>query len=247
MGKKVEIRYEGTPIGSWMITFSDMNTLLLTFFVLLFSMSSLTESKVEEAFDSDSGDSLGLLSDDSWQYASDFFFDPIPVISKSVNISALSIFNESDDSEDSGDGIPNGVEFEISDAPNGKIAIMLADNLLFAPGQTELTAESMKFLDKVRIFLKRIVSISPRSILIEGHTDNTSPVDEGYIISSRRAEKVLQYLLEGHDLPPALFSVVGYGASKPIVVNNSEINRARNRRVRIIVEPSDELDAEAFK
>lgn len=247
MGKKIEIRYEGNPIGGWMITFSDMNTLLLTFFVLLFSMSTLSESKIEEAFDTEGGDSLGLLSEDSWQYASDFYFDPVPVISKSVNSSALSIFNEIEDAAMAGDGIPNGVEFEISDAPNGKIAIMLADNLLFAPGQLDLSPESKKFLDKVRIFLRRIVSITPRRILIEGHTDNTTPEDEGYIISYRRAEKVLQYLLEGHDLPPALFSVVGYGASKPIVVNNSEINRARNRRVRIIVETSDELDAEAFK
>jgi chemotaxis protein MotB len=246
MAKKTIVKYEGSPIGGWMITFSDMNTLLLTFFVLLFSMSSLSESKIEEAFDSDSGDSLGLLSEDSWQYSSDFYFDPIPVIKKSVNSAALSIFNE-DDAQTPGDGIPNGVEFDISDAPNGTISIMLADNLLFAPGQTNLTEESKRFLDKVRIFLGRIVSISPRTIIIEGHTDNTSPVDEGYILSSRRAEKVLQYLLEGHDLPPALFSVVGYGASKPIVVNNSEINRARNRRVRIIVETSSELDAEAFK
>lgn len=247
MGKKVIVKFEGTPTGNWMVTFSDMNTLLLTFFVLLFSMSTLSESKIEEAFDQKGGDSLALLTDDTWQYQSDFFFDPIPAITKDVNSAALSIFNEMEDAEIAGDGIPDGVEFEISDASDGKIAIMLADRLLFRPGQIELTDVSKEFLDKVRIFLQRIVSITPRRILVEGHTDNTTPEDEGYIISSRRAEMVLQYLLEGHDLPPALFSVVGYGASKPIVINNSDVNRARNRRVRIIVETSDELEAESFK
>jgi chemotaxis protein MotB len=81
------------------------------------------------------------------------------------------------------------------------------------------------------------LSINPRRIAVEGYTDNTVPLEESFVISARRAEIVLQYLLRNEALPPQLFSVVGYGSFKPVVENSSDLNRARNRRVRILVEP----------
>lgn len=239
MVKKI-IKYEGTPLGSWMVTFSDMNTLLLTFFVLLFSMSSLATDQFEEIFQPNRGDGLGLLSDESKAYSSTIHFDPFPLLPKSAPKSALNVFRSEEDEKGKTVGIPAGVEFKISPGLNGTITIMLADKLLFPPGSTELSEESRDFLDKVQLFLQKILTITPRRVMVEGHTDNTTPVDEGYRISAKRAEVVLLYLLKDETLPPELFSVIGWGASKPLVLNNSDENRAKNRRVRIILEPSDE-------
>jgi chemotaxis protein MotB len=239
---KIEKVYEGTPTGNWMVTFSDMNTLLLTFFVLLFSMSSLTTEKFEEIFQPNKGDQLGLLSTSSLVYASRLVFDPMPAIPKDRVRTALNVFRQDGDKFHAPINLPDGVEITISDAPGGVVTIVLADRMLFAPGQTELTRESMEFLDKVRLFIGRIISVIPRRIIVEGHSDNTAPEEERYIISARRAESVLLHLLGDGTLPPELFSVIGYGSSKPLVPNNSDANRAKNRRVRIVLEPPEGTD-----
>ena len=133
--------------------------------------------------------------------------------------------------------VPDGVEFQINDATDGVVTILIADRVLFGPGQTELTQQSEEFLGNVRLFLQRILSVMPRRVIIEGHTDNSTPDEEGYIMSARRAEAVLLFLLADGVLPPELFSIVGYGPSKPILPNTSDENRAKNRRVRIFLEP----------
>lgn len=244
MAKNVITRKEGAPQGGWMLTFSDMNTLLLTFFVLLFSMSSINPDKFEEMTSpSTEGDGLGLLSDMSQTYNSGVFFDPFPFLAKHAVSSALDVFRTPQDQPNMTIGLPEGVEFELTDDPYGEVAIVMADKLLFAPEATELSDESKDFLRKVRMFLNKVLAFQARRVVIEGHTDDAAPQEERFIVSAERAEKVLEFLLSGSALPPSLFSTVGYGDAKPFVPNNSDENRAKNRRVRIVLEPPDLIEA----
>lgn len=242
MPKKEKIVLSGTPAGAWMLTFSDMNTLLLTFFVLLFSMSTLATDEFEEMFQARQGEGLGLLNKDARAYSSKLVFDPTPLLPKNAVSSALNVFRSVDEQGRRQVNVPDGVEFQINDAADGVVTILIADRLLFGPGETALTPESMVFLEKVRLFLQRILSVMPRRVIVEGYTDNSTPTEEGYIISAERAEAVLRFLLADGVLPPELFSVVGYGDSKPLVPNTSDENRAKNRRVRIYLEPLESPD-----
>jgi len=239
VARKTKTRFAGVPMGSWMVTFSDMNTLLLTFFVLLFSMSSLTSERFEEAFGNYGGDGLGLMNEGSGSYASSLIFNPMPEIPDNALRTAVRSLEVGEGTERRGWGLPDGVEVSISDAPDGEIEIVLVDRLLFEPGSAELNPEASIFLGRLQNFLSVVFERTTRRITVEGHTDNSAPAEECYITSARRASAVLDFLLADGVLPPERFSIVGYGASRPKVPNDSDANRAQNRRVRIVVEPQE--------
>lgn len=237
---KEKIVYEGTPVGSWMVTFSDMNTLLLTFFVLLFSMATIADDKFDEVFEREEGDGLGLLEDEGTTYSSSMIYDPLPMMAKSSRKSLLQAFSTAADMPNASAGVPDGVEIDISDGISGRITITLADRILFEPGETELTPANRELLRQVRLFIQKIIAISPRTMVIEGHSDNRPPEEERFDISFRRAKAVLDVLLADRVLPPSLFSVIGYGDTKALLPNNTDENRAFNRRVRIVLEPPED-------
>jgi chemotaxis protein MotB len=244
VGRKVIIRKEGIPQGVWMNTFSDMTTLLLTFFVLLFSMSSITSEKFQEFFRSFTGDELGLLQAGDLVSSSGFIYDPIPEVPKSpARMALVDLANSTDTSEGTG-SVADAVEFYVDDAPEGAISIVLADKILFEEGSATLTPEAQTFLLRLREFLARVLALSDRRVVVEGYTDDILPPREGYILSARQAVAVLDVLLAQREgdatvLPPERFMVVGYGAMRPKVPNDSPENRAVNRRVRILLQPPD--------
>jgi len=242
---KEKIVYEGTPVGNWMVTFSDMNTLLLTFFVLLFSMSTIATDRFDEIFQNNKGDGLGLMSDEGTSYSSSIIIDPMPILQESARVSLLRSFNTSDDLLNESVGLPNGVEINFSGDLNGQITITLADRILFEPGESSLDPRHEELMNNLRLFIQKVIAISPRRIVIEGHSDNRTTEAERLTISAERAMAVLEEMLKDNVLPPSLFSIVGYGDAKPIVPNNSDANRARNRRVRVVLEaPEDDISSE---
>jgi chemotaxis protein MotB len=236
---KEKIIYEGTPAGSWMVTFSDMNTLLLTFFVLLFSMATIATDKFDEIFQTQEGDGLGLLDEEGTTYSSSIIYNPLPLIERGARVSLLEAFSTTEDLVNENIGLPDGVEIDISDGISGKITITLADRILFPPGETEISATNRELLEKLRLFIQKIIAIAPRRMIVEGHSDNRPPKEERFTISARRAHSVLEVLLADGILPPSLFTIVGYGDTKPVAPNNSDANRAVNRRVRVILEPPE--------
>ena len=228
-----------------MVTFSDMNTLLLTFFVLMFSMSSLRSEGVEMLVRSLSGDTLGLMQEGQSVHSSSMVFDPLPEVPKRAHRAALFEFSKSMQEEEvTGTGMPDAIEARVSDAPQGAIEIELADRILFEPGNSVLTPESKVMLDRLRLLLAMILTSSDRRITVEGHTDNSLPRREAYMLSARRAIAVVVYLLSpteegGPELPPGRIQVVGYGSSRPKATGDSPEDRAKNRRVRIYISPPD--------
>ncbi len=227
-----------------MVTFSDMCTLLLTFFVLLFSMSSISSERFQEFFRSFSGDELGLMMEGDMVHSSDFVFDPLPEVAKNPTRAALVDLSSSVEEGLGSGSVADAVEFYVEDSPDGAISIVLAEKVLFREGSAELTAESGEFLELLRNFLARVLEVSDRRVIIEGHTDNSLPPRDAYILSARRAVAVLDFLLSeteerGAWLPPERFMVAGYGSTRPKVPNDTPENQAANRRVRVFLEPPD--------
>lgn len=107
--------------------------------------------------------------------------------------------------------------------------------LNFASGSARLTAEHQSILDNV----ERAISEFPEaSIVVEGHTDSFGSDADNQALSQARADSVLQYLLANAPISPANIQALGYGESQPVANNETPEGRTRNRRIDIVIYPS---------
>ncbi|MCB1158051.1 MAG: OmpA family protein [Leptospiraceae bacterium] len=102
------------------------------------------------------------------------------------------------------------------------------NNLFFESAKYNITKASEPELDRLAKIMK---DNSTMKVLIEGHTDNTGNEKENLDLSKARAREVAQYLIQKHSIKDDRLTVVGYGQEKPVVSNDSEQNRSKNRRV----------------
>lgn len=101
----------------------------------------------------------------------------------------------------------------------------------FRHDSDELTDPAKNHLDNV---IKKLSSYPNSHIHIIGHTDDKGNKERNLILSKQRAKAVLQYLVTG-GITPERMQHEGKGESSPLVPNNSRVNRAKNRRVELIV------------
>lgn len=228
--------------GSWLDTYADMVTLLLCFFVLLFSQSTIEETKwaqLLEAF---------AYFDKTDEVVPIIVTPPENVdpeqIGANGNPGEATDIDFSDLAELIQDAIEeSGVGDDVSvTAEAGMAFIRFNNNLLFGPDSSVLSAAARDFLDKVGdAFLEfedQIVMVR-----INGHTASTNRTGgktSDRILSSDRANAVLMYLEDVKKFTPTKLISMGYGCNYPIADNNTEEGRAQNRRVEILVLGSTE-------
>ncbi|MCZ6574037.1 MAG: OmpA family protein [Planctomycetota bacterium] len=116
-------------------------------------------------------------------------------------------------------------------------AIILASDVTFKPGHSELSKQAMVTLDRVVIALKSIPGV--QRIRVEGHTDSDPIRKSGWssneALSQARAENVRKYLVE-KGLDRSMVTKIGYGSARPVFPNDTAANKASNRRVEIVVD-----------
>ena len=109
----------------------------------------------------------------------------------------------------------------------------------FAPGHTDITPQTEKILRRVAKVLKETEGI--QQIRVDGHTDSDPIRRSGFRsnehLSLERAKKVRLFLVK-LGLPSEKLSVKGYGDSNPVAPNDSAQNKAKNRRVELIINPA---------
>ena len=237
MARKKKEDSGGLTGNEWLGTYSDCVTLLLTFFVLLYSMSSVDSEKVKaisQAFSIMSGQAGNTFL----EY--DLYQGSQPIIGGESKIE-----NTVEVSEDGNRTMYKDVkEFleenqlnsmvDVSEDERG-VMLQVKDNILFESGQATLIANSKEILDKINT----LISTLPNSIIIEGHTDNVPISNSKYAsnweLSTERAVTVVRYFIEKNNQDPSRFSAAGYGEYRPDVENNSDENRGKNRRVNILI------------
>ncbi len=138
--------------------------------------------------------------------------------------------------------IENG-KIELSLQPRG-LVMSLRESAFFAPGEAELQPESMVILAKVAQALTRI----PGEIRLEGHTDDkpirTYLYPSNWQLSTARAITVLKLLARRYHVSPERMAVAGYGEFHPLVANDTPENRAKNRRVDVVILTKDAAEME---
>ncbi|MBI5895897.1 MAG: flagellar motor protein MotB [Desulfobacterales bacterium] len=215
---------------AWMTTFNDLMTLLMVFFVLLFAMGDLDPEKFK-TFQNQLQSGLGVmhagrnagegLPSESQGSVADKPGEPaetLPEAASSENFQELTR--------------TQGLEAEYT--PKG-LRITLSDALLFQSGSASLTEQGLRLLGQISAVIKP----TQRQVRIEGHTDDrpiaTPRYPSNWELSAARAIGVVDYFINRGGIQASLLSAAGYGAFRPRASNDSEAQRAANRRVEIIL------------
>ncbi|WP_028273852.1 OmpA family protein [Atopococcus tabaci] len=231
---------EASGGGTWMTTFSDLMSLLLTFFILLFSMSSVSGEKfqaasqsMQVAFSGANGSSIldgGALVGGDGTGSADSDDSIVPAdegVPDEVNEMYEQTMDFIEDQE---------LDSELAVSRNEKgVYLEIQESILFQSGEAEVTSSGTGTLDVVADLL----ASTNTSVVVEGHTDNvpinTQQYPSNWELSTNRAVSVVRYLTEEKGIDPARLSAKGHGEHNPIVSNNSSENRAKNRRVNIVL------------
>lgn len=241
MARRKKKQKEPETSGGWLNTFSDLMTLLLTFFVLLFSMSSVSSEKfsavtqsLNSAFSKGGGSILdgGAINPATVpdnEAANDVLEgadQPVPVPQEIIDMyeEAVQVIEE------------QGVESDVSVSYNQQGVYMdIQESILFDSGRADITESGEETLD----VMADLLAVTDNEIVIEGYTDNvpstTARFPSNWELSTARAVTVVRYLAEEQGIAPSRLSAKGYGEFSPSVPNDSPENRAKNRRVNIVI------------
>lgn len=236
--------------AEWLTTYADLMTLLLVFFVLLFSLSTFKVEKFEKLLKS-----IRVNPGMGQPTASLIEFMELPeAIETELSIEQFTGLKKSKTNKP---GVEQKEE-EILDDINqfitqkrlgkdialeildGKIVIRVRGKILFNSGKADLSPSAEPILDEITSIINEYVEYS---VNIKGHTDNvpisTRKFDSNWDLSAIRATAVLKYLIK-NGVPPKRLTATGFGELFPIVPNNSKKNKATNRRVEFVLEKDNQ-------
>lgn len=240
---------KGAPI--WMVTFSDLMTLILVFFILLFSMSVVDATKFRAVAESFQDRAIF-----------DFYPSLVPFDNPAEDIDIKrDPFDDSLDPLD--DPQKNGTDQELdkllqevqqfllnnqlndvisASRDDRGVVLVIQERTLFETAEAEILEGARPFLTKVGTLLSGI----PNLVKVEGHTDSrpisTFRYPSNWELSGARASSVIRFLVQNSNVESERFMAVGYGETKPVVPNTSSENLKKNRRVVIVI--SDPTDSE---
>ncbi len=230
MARRRRQEASGGGAPEWLTTYSDLVTLLLCFFILLFSFSSVDAEKFRSIMASFQGGSGVLDGGTSLDIPINTIEDYADVESELQSL--IEHLDEYTETLDLGERIT------IKPEERG-VVIRFMDNVLFDSGSAEIKHESLEILKSVAELLNR-EEFSNRHIKVEGHTDSDpilkSPkFPTNWELSSARATNVLRYLVESENIEGNRISSSGYSYYRPIASNDTPENKAKNRRVDIVI------------
>jgi chemotaxis protein MotB len=254
---------------NWMDTYGDLVTLLLCFFVLLYSFSSINQDKWEQLVSAFSG---------TYGAAAIQAFDITSVREQPITIDSMVDVDSRDDQEDAGIGDQEELDqnaLEQQEKINvtfdelfkrimtyievnglsGQMSVWRTDDFivlrfneiaLFDSGSATIRTESKETLSHfIQIMAENMNAIS--TVDIEGHTDNvpisTAEFTDNWDLSAKRATNTLRILLATGLIDATRLSVNGYGEYHPIASNDTAEGRALNRRVDFVLNKINVTDS----
>lgn len=241
MKRKEDVPKKGAP--AYMNTYGDMMTLLLCFFVLLFSMSTVDSQKFQALVSSftasvgifNGGQTLNPEMNVLQNGMSQF---PAQEITLSIQETAARQQALTEAQEElSGYVKEKNLEDKISVERKGEVIIMrFEDVLLFDTGKAAIKAGAVPTLsaigDQLKVYIEQGYSLS-----IEGHTDNvpiqTAQFPSNWYLSSARAIAVASFYIDEMEFDRTKVNCTGYGEFQPVASNDTAEGRAMNRRVEI--------------
>jgi chemotaxis protein MotB len=232
--------------ANWMDTYGDMVTLLLTFFVFLFSFSTIDTIKWQKIVGSFTGASFSVMPSIDFFTASEPPIQPIGYRSEedldNTNMNSqqdmrvfealLASINAYFEDYD--------LQAVIIAQPETKTIILrFSDNVLFSSGSADILPVFRDTMDHLITLLNDNMDMI-NMIRIEGHTDNvpmhTAQIEDNWDLSAKRATNVLRYFIDSARIDTHKISATGYGEYHPVGSNDTAEGRSANRRVDFVLE-----------
>ncbi|KAB3531377.1 flagellar motor protein MotB [Alkaliphilus serpentinus] len=234
--KRASEEKKGAP--EWMTTYGDMVTLLLCFFVLLFAFSEIDAMKFQAIIQSFQG-SLGILEGGKTIEENDYVDEAL--------VEELTT-DQKEELEDFRKLQIRLEEFLEENNLAGDVLVTLEtrglvlrfqDNVLYDSGRAELKQSSKELLTYLSGFMVEPELIE-KNVVVEGHTDSdpllpNARYETNWELSVARAANVVRFMIEEVGLEPQRFSASGYGEYQPVAENDTAENKAKNRRVDLVI------------
>jgi len=233
--KKTDEAHNGAP--DWIVTFSDMVSLLVTFFVMLMSFSTMEEREellIAEAF---SNASPGLLINESGHSAveppHDDRMHAIHPMRGGLKPHVRPDEELFENLEEMGQkATAEHLELDFAQAPDG-LVLTFDPAMAFAPGSAEVPAELRPRL----VELARVLEHYAHLVVVEGFTDDafqpTPRYPDAEALAAARAAAAAEVMIAGSQLGPDALQIAGLGAQRPRASNETASGRSANRRVEV--------------
>lgn len=246
----------------WLVSYADFITLLFAVFVTLYAMSQTDKQKVDQvaasyrsAFGISAGtgsSSTNIMNSSEIMPLPSFEVVPTPPAKKRKMEDADEKKNASDSAKNaqnnSGEMLDIKKSIKVALKPmqlvgdviveesSRGLVIRLEEEVYFEPGTAKVRPEALSLVGKIA---GAVSAVGTHQIRIEGHTDN-SPATIGlyksnWELSLDRASTIMKIFLNNYDFSPVNIAIAGYGQYRPIVSNETDAGRKRNRRVDIIL------------
>lgn len=224
---------EGQSNERWLLTYSDLITLLMVFFIVMYASSTINAAKYQEL-----KESLGQVLNPGSSEAVD------PTFSAASPITPAALTKPAAEQADLNDIAAqlntylndNNLQDSISvNVTQRGVVVSLKDSVLFDPGSIEIKPN----INAKLVAIGKVLVQMNNYIRVEGNTDNVpmkgSTIKNNWQLSVLRATQVLQVLVNQSGVPPQRISSIGYGEYRPAAPNTTSNNKAKNRRVDIVI------------
>jgi len=208
----------------------------LAFFIVMYSMSKVDAKKFGKMREALSGALKGGT-------VAIRKGDQIGALSGTGVLSVGNLKSLGENIKKGSEGIGEGKLVSVEVSERG-LVIHIMESALFKSGSAALEPRAQAILDLIALQIEDM----PNHIRIEGHTDNrpinTAKYPSNWELSSDRATQVVRYLTDQHSFDPKRISALGFGEYRPMATNDNDEDRARNRRVDIVVLTNEMSEAE---
>jgi len=240
-------------VPAYMATLADLFSLLLTFFILLLSFSTIDIIKFQ-ALAKSLQDALNVTS-----FSADgvFMNNPNPIDFGTVGQNSVSTMNLDGSAQhevvvkeiNENDALAKDIAAVVAEAgledtvtvksSSRGVLMQVQGQVFFGGGNARIKPESFSFLDEIA----RIIKASPFNTSIEGHTDDTPIHTErfpsNWELSTARAISTLRYLVEVGGISPNRLASAGFADTRPLVPNDTVEHQRQNRRVEFVLYKDD--------
>lgn len=214
-------------LDRWLLTYADLITLLLAFFIVMYSMSRIDAKKFGKMSEALSG----VLSGGTTAVKQGAERGSLPG-SGVLDIGHLKTLGHN--IQEAFDKAGKDKELNVEVSERG-LVIHIMEQALFREGSADLEDRARQTLELVGSQLRNLEN----HVRVEGHTDNkpinTARFPSNWELSSARATAVVKYFVDNFEIAPTRLSALGFGEFRPIAPNNTDENRSKNRRVDIVV------------
>ena len=234
MAKKKHEEHENHE--RWLVSYADFITLLFAFFVVMYSVSSVNEGKFRTVSDSIKAALNPIVSPASTSVPFTIGQNKAVTMNPTIDSAKEPAVRRLRQIMHS---LKNETQLEITqlkELTNGDIVLTLPDTVLFRTGESTLRSEARPFLQAIGEVLIEL----DRHVRVEGHTDNvpisTVQFPSNWELSATRAVTVVRTLSEQYGVQADHLTAVGHADFRSLTDNLTPENRAKNRRVEIVVQ-----------